>query len=81
MVQEVFCHDHRSGIKDMCQLGCVDKIIIITVESIFCFLMVSVPTTQRRNDVEVLEIVCDVVSDASDLKITQKGIGRRWFTL
>ena len=77
MVQEVFCHDHRSGIKDMCQLGCVDKIIIITVESIFCFLMAPVPATQRCNEVEVLGGVCDVVCDASDIKTTQKDIGRR----
>ena len=77
MVLEVFRHDHRSGIRDMCLLGCVDKIIIIiTVESIFRFLMVSVPTTQRSNEVEVLEGVCDVVRDASDLKTTQKDIGR-----
>ena len=61
----------------MCQLGCVNEIIIITVEIIFRFSVAFVPATQRRNEVEVSGGVCDVVRDASALKTSQKHIGRR----
>ena len=63
----------------MCQLGCMKE--KKTIETILHFLMASVPSTQRQNEVEVLREVCDVVHDASVLKTPQKDIGRRGFTV
>ena len=46
------------------------------IETIFRFLMASVPATQQRNEVEVSGRVCDMVHDGSVLKTPQKDIVR-----